>query len=180
MPFSAIAALEVDRRVEVGEGVGGRRVGVVVGRNVDRLDRGDGAALGRGDALLQLAHLGGERRLVADGGGHAAEERRDFGAGLGEAEDVVDEEQRVGAGLVAEILGHGERREGDAQARARRLVHLAEDHHGLVDDPLAGVADLGLLHFEPEVVAFAGAFADAGEAASSRSGSGRGGRSVPG
>ena len=35
--------------------------------------------------------------------------------------------------------------------------------HGLVDDVLAGVADLGLLHFQPEVVAFAGALADAGE-----------------
>ncbi len=28
---------------------------------------------------------------------------------------------------------------------------------------LAGVADLGLLHFQPEVVAFAGPLADAGE-----------------
>ena len=32
-----------------------------------------------------------------------------------------------------------------------------------VDDRPAGLADLGFLHFEPEVVAFAGAFADAGE-----------------
>ena len=136
--------------------------------------------LGRGDALLELAHLGGERRLVADGGGHAAEQRRHFGAGLREAEDVVDEEQRVGAGLVAEVLGHGQRREGDAEAGAGRLVHLAEDHDGLVDDALAGVADLGLLHFQPEVVALAGALADAGEARSSRCGSGRCGRSAPG
>ena len=160
----------------MGEGVGGRRVGVVVGRHVDRLNRGHRAALGRGDALLQLAHLGRERRLIADGGGHAAEERRHLGAGLGEAEDVVDEEQRVGAGLVAEVLGHGERRERDAQTRAGRLVHLAEDHDGLVDDPLAGVADLGLLHFEPEIVALTGALADAGEAAVAASGSGRDGR----
>ena len=54
-------------------------------------------------------------------------------------------------------------RQGDAETRARRLVHLAEDHHGLVDDVLAGVADLGFLHFQPEVGAFAGALADAGE-----------------
>ena len=37
-------------------------------------------------------------------------------------------------------------------------------HHGrLLDDRLAGLADLGLLHFQPEVVALAGPLADAGE-----------------
>ena len=90
-------ALQRDRRVEVGEGRRRRRVGVVVGGHVDRLQRGDRAALGRGDALLELAHLGGQRRLVADGARHAAEQRRHFGAGLREAEDVVDEEQHVAA-----------------------------------------------------------------------------------
>ena len=44
---------------------------------------------------------------------------------------------------------------------------------------LAGVADLRLLHFEPEVVALAGALADAGEARSSRRTRGRRGRSSP-
>ena len=117
----------------------------------------------RGDAFLELAHFRGQRRLIAHGAGHAAEQRRHFRAGLGEAEDVVDEQQRVGAGFIAEILGHGQGREGHAETRAGRLVHLAEDHDGLVDDALAGVADLGVLHFQPEVVAFAGAFADAGE-----------------
>ena len=44
---------------------------------------------------------------------------------LGESEDVVDEEQHVLALLVAEVLGHGEAGQGNAGARARRLVHLA-------------------------------------------------------
>ena len=44
----------------------------------------------------------------------------------------------------------------DAGARSRRLVHLAVDQRRLVDD-------LALLHLEPEVVALAGALADAGE-----------------
>ena len=35
--------------------------------------------------------------------------------------------------------------------------------HGLLDDAAAGVADLGFLHFQPEVVALAGPLADAGE-----------------
>src|SRR6185295_16280203 len=44
----------------------------------------------------------------------------------------------------------------------------AEDHDGLVDDALAGVADLRFLHFEPEVVALAGPLADAREAGVAR------------
>jgi len=85
-----------------------------------------------------------------------------------EAEDVVDEEQGVDAGLVAEVLGHGEGRERHPQAGARRLVHLAEDHDGLVEDALAGVADLRLLHLQPDVVALARPLADAGEAGVAR------------
>ena len=111
---------------------------------------------GRGDPLLQLAHLVGERGLVAHRGRHAAEQRGDLGAGLGEAEDVVDEEQHVLLLHVAEVLRHRQRRQGDPQTRARRLVHLAEDQRGLVDDA-------GLGHLAEEVVALTGALADAGE-----------------
>ena len=64
---------------------------------------------------------------------------------------------------VAEPLAHGQGRQGDAQAGAGRLVHLAEDHGRLRDDRAVGLADLGFLHFQPEVVALAGALADAGE-----------------
>ena len=57
---------------------------------------------------------------------------------------------------LAEVLGHGEAGEADAQTRARRLVHLAEDQRRLVDDAR-------LLHLEPEVVALARALAHAAE-----------------
>ena len=140
MPSSAIGRRELGRRVEVGERGGRRRVGVVVGGDVDRLQRGDRVTARRGDALLQLAHLVGQGRLVAHRGRHAAEQRRDLGAGLGEAEDVVDEQQHVLLLHVAEVLRHRQRRQGDAQTRARRLVHLAEDEGGLVDD--AGLGHL--------------------------------------
>ena len=83
-------------------------------------------------------------------------------------EDVVDEQQGVGAGLIAKVLGHGQRRQRHAKTGARRLVHLTEHHHRLIDDALAGVADLGLLHLEPEVVALTGTLADAGEAGVTR------------
>src|SRR5262249_31819748 len=66
-------------------------------------------------------------------------------------------------GLVAEVFGHCEGREGDAETGSGRLVHLAEDHARLIDDAAAGLTDFGFLHFEPEVGAFAGALADAGE-----------------
>jgi peptide chain release factor 1 len=83
----------------------GRRVGQVVGRHVDGLHGRDRALVRRGDALLQLAHVGGERRLITDGRRDAAEERRDLRARLREAEDVVDEEQHVLPFLVPEVLG---------------------------------------------------------------------------
>ena len=120
-------ARQVRRRVEVRERRRRRRVGVVVGRHVNRLHRRDRALLRRRDALLQLAHLGQQRRLVADRRRHAAEQRRHFRARLREAEDVVDEEQHVLAFGVAEVLGDGQRRQADAQTRARRLRHLAVD-----------------------------------------------------
>src|SRR5437763_8549184 len=53
-------------RVEVREHRRRRRVGEVVGRHVDRLHGGDRALARGGDPLLQLSHLGLERRLVAD------------------------------------------------------------------------------------------------------------------
>ncbi len=133
-----------------------RRVGVVVGRHVDRLQRGDRLAPHRGDALLQLAHLVGQRRLVADRRGHAAEQRGDLGTGLGEPEDVVDEQQHFLVLHVAEVLGHGQRGERDAEPGARRLVHLTEDERGLVEHATLG-------HLQDQVVALTGALADAGE-----------------
>src|SRR5690606_27277519 len=144
------------RRVQVGEGGRRGRVGVVVGGHVDGLQRGDGPTAGRGDALLQLTHLVGQRRLVTDRGGHTAEQGRHLGTGLGEPEDVVDEQQHVLVLHVAEVLRHGEGGEGDAHTGARRLVHLAEDEGGVLEDA-------HLFHFQVQVGALTGALTDAGE-----------------
>src|SRR5467141_2306402 len=108
-------AREHHGRVEMAEGGGGRRVGEVVGRHVDRLHRSDRTGLGRSDALLQAAHFLGEGGLVSHCGGHAAEQRRHLRTREGEAVDVVDEEQDVAA-FVTEILRHGEAGEPHAQA----------------------------------------------------------------
>ena len=133
-----------------------RRVGVVVGGHVDRLHRGDRPASGRGDPLLELTHLVGQRRLVTHRGRHPAEQGGHLGAGLGVAEDVVDEQQHVLIHLVAEVLRHGQRGQRDAHAGAGRLVHLTEDQRGVLQDA-------GLLHLQEQVVALTGALADAGE-----------------
>ena len=143
-------------RPQVGKGGRDRRVGEVVRRDVDGLDRGDRTLPRGGDALLEIAHLGGEGGLVADRARHPSEQRRDLGPGEHVAEDVVDEEEDVGALLVAEVLGHGEAGESDPGASPGRLVHLPKDQRGPIEDP-------GLLHVAVEVAALAGALSDPGE-----------------
>ena len=150
-------------RIQMRERGRWRRVGQIVRRHVDRLDRGDRALLGRGDALLQRAHVGAERRLIAHRRGNPAEQRRYLGARLGEAEDVVDEQQHVLAFGVAEMLGDGQAREPDPGAGAGRLVHLAVDQRDLGLAQVLEVDHAQFDHLVIEVVALAGALADAGE-----------------
>jgi hypothetical protein len=96
-------AVQYDCRVEVGECGGRGGVGQVVGRDEHGLHRGDRAGLSGGNTLLKGAHFLLQVRLVTHGAGEAAEEGRYFRTGLGEAEDVVDEEQYVAA-LIAETF----------------------------------------------------------------------------
>ena len=114
-----------DGRVQMRERRRRRGVGQVVGGHVNGLEARDGTFLGRGDAFLQVAHFGGERRLITDGARRAAQQRGHFGTGLRETENVVNEQQHVLIFFVAEILGDGERGQRHAETRAGRLVHLA-------------------------------------------------------
>ena len=107
-----------------------------------------------------------KRRLITHRRGDAAQQRGHLGAGLGEAEDVVDEEQHVLAFLVAEVFGHGQAGQTNAGARARRLVHLAihQRHFGAFGAcVVVHLDDAGVDHLVIEVVALAGALAHAGE-----------------
>jgi hypothetical protein len=140
----------------VPEDVHRRRVGEVVGRDVDGLDRGDRAVDRAADALLERRELGRERRLVAEPGRDAAHQPGHLGARLDEPEDVVDQQQHVAVAVVAEVLGHRQGRVPDPQAGAGLLVHLPEEHDGLVDH-----ARLGQLAVE--LLRLAGALADAAE-----------------
>ena len=106
--------------------------------------------------LTELAHFRGEGGLVAHGRGHAPQQRRDLHAGQGITVDIIDKEQDVLSFNIAEILRHGQAGQPHAQTHAGRLVHLPEDHDRLIDNA-------GLFHLAPEVVALAGALADAGK-----------------
>ena len=94
--------------------------------------------------------------MVPYRGRHAPEQRRNLGAGKRVPEDVVDEEQRVRALLVAEPLGDGEGGERNTRARTGRLVHLPVDQRGLVEH-------LGFLHLTVEGRALTGPLADTRE-----------------
>jgi hypothetical protein len=72
---------------------------------------------------------------------------------LDEAENVVDEQQHVAVLVVSEILGHRQGCMPHPESGARRLVHLAEDHHHVGEHA-------GFLHLAIEFLALARPFTD--------------------
>ncbi len=153
-PFARPLARKHDGRGKMRERVHRRRIGEIVRRHIHRLDRGDGAGIGVGDALLQPRQLGAHRRLIAQTRRHLPHQAGHLHAGLDETENIVDEQQHIAMLVVAEILGHRQRRMAHAEPAARRLVHLAEDHHHVRQHA-------GFLHVAVKLLAFATAFADA-------------------
>src|SRR5438128_11052708 len=92
-----------------------RWVGEVICWNVNRMEGSDRSLVGRSNALLQVAHLRSERRLITNGGWRTAEQRRHFRPGLGKSEDVINEKQHILIAFVAEIFRHRQRGESHAQ-----------------------------------------------------------------
>ena len=164
----------------MGEGIGGSRIGEIVGGNVDSLNRGDRSFLCRRDALLKNTHLGGQCRLVSYSARRAAKKSGNLGSGLGESEDVVDEEQHVLMLLIAEVFRHRESSESDSETGSGRLVHLAvdESHLGtlvqkdesalIIEDRVTLFIALhgdqaGLDHFTVKIIPLTRALADTGK-----------------
>jgi peptide chain release factor 1 len=152
----------------VGEGGSGGGIGKIIGRHVHGLDGGNGSYTGGGNALLEETHISGEGGLVTDSGGDTAEKGGHLGAGLGETENVVDEEKHILALLVTEVLSDGETGEGDTGTSSRGLVHLAVHEGSLgAGDGLAGglvnLNDTTLNHLVVEIVTLAGSLTDTGE-----------------
>jgi len=142
--------------VQVRERRGRGGVGQVVGGHVNGLHGSDRTLVRGGDALLQFAEVGAQGGLVTNRGRHTAEQSGHFRTRLGEAEDVVNEQQHVLAVGIAEVLGDGQTGEGHAGTGSRRLVHLTVHQGGLVQNA-------GFLEFVVEVVTLAGALTHAGE-----------------
>jgi peptide chain release factor 1 len=91
----------------MGEGGGGSRVSQIVSGHVDGLDGGNGTLGGGGNTLLHDTHVDGEGGLVTDSRGNTTEKSGHLRTGLGETENVVNEEQHVLTLLVSEIFSHG-------------------------------------------------------------------------
>src|SRR5690606_29900209 len=134
------------RGVQVGERGGRRRVGQVVGKDVNRLNRGNRALGRRGDAFLHGTHVGCQRRLITHGGRNTAEKSRHFRTCLREAEDVVHEEQNVLA-LVTEVFSNRQTGKGNASAGTRGFVHLAVNESCLGAFAAAELVNARLDHF---------------------------------
>src|SRR5699024_7762360 len=118
--------------------------------------RGNRVTAGRGNAFLQDTHLVSQVWLVTHGGRHTTQQGRDFHTGLGEAENVVNEQQHVLLLHVAEVLGHGQAGQCNAQTGAWWLIHLAEDQGGVFEN-------VCFVHLDPEVITFTSTLTNAGE-----------------
>ncbi len=177
-----IAGQRIDRRInaalddlaaevyswwhQVRERRGRRRVGVIVGGHVNRLHRSDRTVLGGSDALLQLADLGVQVRLVSHGGRHSAKQRgRLAEARLHEPENVVDEKLKRPGLLHRGNIPRRSRRGQSHASGARRSgsVHLAVNQRRARFFRIAGNHDARFLHLEPKVVSFARALAHSRE-----------------
>lgn len=90
--------------VQVSEGGGRGRISQIVSRDVDSLDGSNGTLLGGGNSLLHTTHVDGEGGLVTDGRGDTTKQSRHLRTGLGESENVVDEEQHCGGDISAVYL----------------------------------------------------------------------------
>ena len=147
--------------VQVSEGRGRGRIRQIVSGDVDGLDGSNGTLLGGSDTLLHTTHVDGKSGLVTDGGRNTTREGRHFGTGLGESENVVNEEQHDPGLPVTEVLSNGQTSKGDTGTGTRGLVHLTE-HQG--DLGLAiQLNDGSLLHFMVQIITLTSTLTDTSE-----------------
>jgi peptide chain release factor 1 len=147
--------------VQVSEGGGRGRVSQIVSGHVDGLDGGDRTLLGGSDTLLHDTHVNSQGGLVTDSRGDTTQKGRHLGTGLGETENVVNEEQHILTLLVTEVLGDGETSQGNTGTGTWGLVHLTEDQSDL--GVTIKLDDTGLLHLVVQIVTLTGTLTDTTE-----------------
>jgi peptide chain release factor 1 len=110
---------------------------------------------------LHTTHVDGEGGLVTDGRGNTTEKGRHLGTGLGETENVVNEEKHILTLLVTEVLGDGKTSKSDTGTGTWGLVHLTEDESDL--GVAVEVDDTSLLHFVVQIVTLTSTLTDTSE-----------------
>merc|ERR1719159_2340717 len=124
--------------VQVSEGGGGGRVSQVIGGHVDGLHGCDGTLVRGGNTLLHTTHVDSQSWLVTDSRWDTTKQGRHLRTGLGETEDVVNEEKHILTRSLTEVLGDSQTGKGDTGTGTRGLVHLTE-HEGSLGDTLLKV-----------------------------------------
>merc|ERR1719500_1825905 len=148
--------------VQMRESGGWGGIGQVISWHINGLHRRNGTLLSGGNSLLHRSHIGSERWLVTDRRWDTSEESRHFGTGLGESENVVDEEKHILAFGVTEVLGDGQTGEGDSGTGTWRLVHLAV-HEGDLGAVIFQGDDTTFNHLVVEIVTLTSSLADTGK-----------------
>mmetsp|Transcript_41362 Transcript_41362/g.62759 ORF Transcript_41362/g.62759 Transcript_41362/m.62759 type:complete len:460 (-) Transcript_41362:208-1587(-) len=153
--------------VKMGKGGGGGRIGKIISRHVNSLHRGNGSLGSGGNTLLKPTHVCGECGLVSYSGRNTSKKGRHLGTGLGEAENVVNEEKHILSLLVTEVFGNGKTGKSDTSTGTRGLVHLSVDKSSLGSlggaSGLIDLNDASLNHLVVEIVTLARALSDSGE-----------------
>jgi hypothetical protein len=108
------------------------------------------------EMYIHATHVSRECRLITDGGGDTTKQSRHLGTSLGEAENVVDEEQHILAFLVTEVLGDCEASKSYTSTCTSGLVHLTEDKSYL--GVTLEVDDTSLNHFMVQIVTLTSTF----------------------
>eukprot|EP01083_Nonionella_stella_P023190 64104_1 len=153
--------------IQVSKGGGGGRIGKIIGRYVYGLYGGNGSLSGRGNTLLKGSHISGKGGLVSYSGRNTSKKGRYLRSGLGETENVVDEEQHILSLLVTEVLGNGESGKGDTGTGTWGLVHLSV-HKGSLGSlggatGLIDLDDTSLNHLVVKIVTLTSTLSDTSE-----------------
>ena len=101
------------------------------------------------NSLLKSTHLGLKCRLITYGRRYTSEKCGNLGTCLGETENIIDEKKNVLSTLISEILSHCKYGKTYSHSCPGGLVHLTEDHGGLIDNSRLG-------HLVIKVITFTG------------------------
>merc|ERR1719499_436888 len=145
------------------EGRGRGRIRQVISRNIDSLDRGNGSFLRGANSILDCTNLPFQSGLVTDSGRNTSEQRTDFGTGLRESENVVNEQQHVLSVDITEVFGLGQTSKSNSHSHTSRLVHLSEHKSAFGLSSVMNFNNSSVTHFVVEVISFTSSFSDAGE-----------------